>query len=334
MDNKDLQHILSVSGLQEIVYENTYLRDENIQKLCEKLKVDEKKKLVLSGNDIKIVGVKAIASLLQEQNSLIHLSLEWNQIDSTGAEYLAEALVTNRSLVHLDLRSNYINSEGAIAFANAIMRNPILKTLDLRWNRIEDRGALAFKSCILERKPSLQLLIHGNLLSEATFATINEWLKKGLERDSLIDESLYRRPQEELPPRNVTIELLNKEIFQLRQQLNQHQLNENDLQRQLDGALMKITELEQKLDYEKHENLSLTEANSQLNLRLSMRNDEIVNLTNAFERERASIMNEMLRTVTQKENEIRELALERDTFKEQCMKLTVCFSFLSQIDNN
>jgi hypothetical protein len=62
-----------------------------------------------------------------------------------------------------------------LAFAFAVMKNPILKTMDLRWNQIEDRGALAFKSCVLDRKPSLQLLIHGNLLSEATVATINEW---------------------------------------------------------------------------------------------------------------------------------------------------------------
>jgi hypothetical protein len=322
--DRELQHLLSVHGAEELTYRDKFLGDENIQHLCEKLKIDEKKKLILRGNYISTVGAKAIAELLRDQNSLVHVSLEWNQIGPSGAEYFANALLTNRSLYYLDLRNNYINSDAAIAFASAVMKNPILKTLDLRWNQIEDRGALAFKSCILDRKPSLQLLIHGNLLSEATIATINEWLKKGGDNDSLIDESLFTKPkQEELPPRNVTVDLLQKEIAQLRSQINQYQANNNDLQRQLDNSLMKITELEQLLSYEKHENLTLNETLKQLTLRVSMCNDELVSMANNFDKERASIMNEMLRIIKEKENEIRDLSMERDQFKERCLQLTV-----------
>jgi hypothetical protein len=34
-------------------------------------------------------------------------------------------------------------------------------------------------------------------------------------------------------------------------------------------------------------------------------------------------MNEMLRIIKEKENEIRDLSMERDLFKERCLQLTV-----------
>ncbi len=320
--DRELQNLLSVHGQEELSYKDKFLGDENIQFLCEKLKIDPKKKLILRGNYISTLGAKAIADLLRDQNSLLHVSLEWNQIGSTGAEYIAESLPQNRSLVYLDLRNNYIASDAAISLSTAIMKNPLLKTLDLRWNQIEDRGALSFKSCILDRKPGLQLLIQGNLLSEATIATINEWLKK---RQDGVDEdlSLLKVKVNEEPPRNVTIELLQKEIYQLRQQINAYQTQINDQQRQLDNSSMRITELEQQLSYERHENLTLNETIKQLNLRISLQNDEMMTLTKNFEKERDSIVNEMLRIIREKENEIRELSLERDLFKDKNAKLTV-----------
>jgi predicted RNase H-like nuclease (RuvC/YqgF family) len=85
-------------------------------------------------------------------------------------------------------------------------------------------------------------------------------VKKGGDSDSLIDESLFTKPkQEEFPPRNVTVDLFQKENAQLRSQINQYQANNNDWQRQLDNCSMKITKLEQLLSYEKHENLTLNE---------------------------------------------------------------------------
>jgi chromosome segregation ATPase len=187
--------------------------------------------------------------------------------------------------------------------------------------QIEDRGALAFKAAILERKPSLNLMIHGNLLSEATVATINEWLKRAIDNENQVEELPPKKPEE--PKSNIQNEMLMKEIYFLRQQLAAQQSVNNDLQRQLDNSLLKITELEQKLARENHENLTLSETLKQCQLRLSLANDEIHNLTANFEKERNSILNEMLRVIREKENEIRELQLERDNLKDKVSKLTV-----------
>jgi hypothetical protein len=324
IDKIDFQNLLSVHGQEEIFFKDKFLGDENIRLLCEKLRKDPKRKLILRGNYIGTVGAKAIADLLKEQESLLHLSLEWNQIGSTGAEYLAEALLMNRSLVYLDLRNNYINSDASVALAQAIMQNTSLKTLDLRWNQIEDHGILAFKGCILDRKPSLNLLFHGNLLSETAIVTLNEWLKKGKENEDKIDLSppYPERKENIAAPKHVTIELLNKEIAQLRQQLLHFQSNNNDLQRQLDTSLMKITEIEQQLSYEKHENLTANEVIKQLTLRLSLCNDEIVNLSSSFDKERNTTVNDMLRMLREKENEVRDLTLERDSLKDRVLKLS------------
>lgn len=124
------------TGIDELTYKDKFLGDENIKQLCERLKLDERKKLVLRGNYIGVTGAKAIADLLVEQNSLVFISLEWNIIGSTGAQYFAQALLSNRSLAHLDLRNNSINNEAAIALAEAIVKNKTLKTLDLRWNQV------------------------------------------------------------------------------------------------------------------------------------------------------------------------------------------------------
>jgi hypothetical protein len=324
IDKIDFQNLLSVHGQEEIFFKDKFLGDENIRLLCEKLRKDPKRKLILRGNYIGTVGAKAIADLLKEQESLLHLSLEWNQIRSTGAEYLAEALLVNRSLVYLDLRNNYINSDASVALAQAIMQNTNLKTLDLRWNQIEDHGILAFKGCILDRKPSLNLLFHGNLLSETAIVTLNEWLKKGKENEDKIDlpAPFPERKEDLSAPKHVTIDLLNKEIAQLRQQLLLFQSNNNDLQRQLDSSLMKITELEQQLSYEKHENLTANEVIKQLTLRLSLCNDEIVNLSSSFDKERNTTVNDMLRMLREKENEVRDLTLERDSLKDRVLKLS------------
>jgi len=123
-------------GLDELTYKDKFLGDENVKQLCDKLKFNERKKLVLRGNYIGVAGAKAIADLLSEQNSLLYLSLEWNIIGSTGAEYFAQALKSNSSLAYLDLRNNSINSEAAISLAESILKNKSLKTLDLRWNQV------------------------------------------------------------------------------------------------------------------------------------------------------------------------------------------------------
>lgn len=125
-----------LSGHEELSYKDKFLGDEVIGLLCQKLRTNEKKKLILRGNYLGSTGAKAIADLITTQDSLEHISLEWNQICGTGGEYFAEALKSNRSVIYLDLRNNNITSDAAIALAETMATNKTLRTLDLRWNQV------------------------------------------------------------------------------------------------------------------------------------------------------------------------------------------------------
>jgi Ran GTPase-activating protein (RanGAP) involved in mRNA processing and transport len=124
------------SGTDDVLYRDKFLRDDTIKKLCDMLKIQPKKKLILRGNFIAASGAEAIADVVASQDSLAELSLEWNQLGTNGAIYFAKALKTNRSIVTLDLKNNNIGSDGAVALSEALMENPVLRSLDLRWNKV------------------------------------------------------------------------------------------------------------------------------------------------------------------------------------------------------
>lgn len=128
--------LIMASGTEDASYRDKFLRDEEIKKLCEKLRIQPKRKLILRGNFIAATGGSAIADLVATQDGLTELSLEWNQLGTKGGMHFADAIKTNRSLVTLDLKNNSIGSDAAIALAEAIVENPKLKTLDLRWNQV------------------------------------------------------------------------------------------------------------------------------------------------------------------------------------------------------
>ncbi len=131
-----LVDIIMASGAEDASYRDKFLRDEAIKKLCDKLRIQPKRKLILRGNFIAGTGAQAIAELVATQDELTELSLEWNQLGNKGGIYFADALKTNRSLLTLDLKNNSIGSDAAISLAEAIFENPMLKTLDLRWNQV------------------------------------------------------------------------------------------------------------------------------------------------------------------------------------------------------
>ncbi len=123
----------------EISSVDRFLGDDAIHLLCDKLKnnnLSNKRRLILRGNCVGMIGAKALSDLLKSNPSLKFISLEWNQIGSQGAKLLADALQSNQGLTHLDLRNNGINNEGAIALANSLQSNNLLQTLDLRWNQV------------------------------------------------------------------------------------------------------------------------------------------------------------------------------------------------------
>ena len=148
MDDRVVESIMA-SGTEDATYRDKFLRDEEIRRLCDKLRVQPKRKLILRGNFIGAGGAQAIAALVGAQDELRELSLEWNQVGTAGAMHFADALKTNRSLVNLDLKNNSIGSDAAAAIAEALAENPSLRHLDLRWNQVMCRCVLCAVCCVL-----------------------------------------------------------------------------------------------------------------------------------------------------------------------------------------
>ena len=186
---------------------------------------------------------------------------------------------------------------------------------------------MAFKNAILNRKPSLQVLLQGNPISPSTMATINEWLERAR---TIPEEPLppAPTPAPEPAPNNVQLEFLQKEINALRLQVTALHNDKGDLQRQVDSSSMRITELEQLLIREQYQTSQLAEALKQANLRNSILVDERTTLTNAWDRERADLMSEMVQLAREKEISIKERTIERDNMQNAYDKLGVRWRWL------
>lgn len=301
---------------EELTFSDKFIGDEKISDLCEQLKSVKKKRLLLRGNNLGRSGAQTVADFLEQNSSVVFLSMEWNFIGSQGADCLARALTANRTLTHLDLKNNTIGSDGAIALAESLKVNMTITTLDLRWNKIDDQGALAFKYALLERRPRLQLLISGNLVSESVMSTLSVWMAK----EEIEVAPLPKTP--EVPP-EVHRELLSKDLLELKAQISLLHGTIADLQRQLGGSLLRVTELEQALSREQYKNAQLDEQYQHTSMRLSILVDEKAAFVAAWEKERAELVAEALRMMQEKEAQAKDALLQRETLQDQHLRLKV-----------
>lgn len=180
---------------------------------------------------------------------------------------------------------------------------------------------MAFKYALLERKPKLNLLITGNLLSENALSTIEAWMNK---QEVEIPE-IPRLPQ---VPRQVQDELLSKDIHELRRQITSLNSMVADLQRQLDASTLRNTELEQLLDREQYRSSHLQEQLQQAMLRISILNDEKAAFLASWEKERAEMVAETLRVMKEKESAVKDALLERDALQDKYVQLEVRHSMV------
>jgi chromosome segregation ATPase len=172
-------------------------------------------------------------------------------------------------------------------------------------------------------------------LSESAIATINAWLQKGKEYEEIPDVTIS--PKKEGVPKTVEIEFLQKENYSLRQQLIALQTALEDYQRQMTSSAYRITELEQLVAREQFSNSQLQDTVASANLRISILNDEISSLSAKWEKERSSIVSDMIITVKEKEKDILELTLDKDNLKDKLAKCTVscirCSYFFTELKN-
>uniref|UniRef100_A0A8V0YY76 Leucine rich repeat containing 34 n=1 Tax=Gallus gallus TaxID=9031 RepID=A0A8V0YY76_CHICK len=87
--------------------------------------------LDLRYNILTDVGVRHVATFLQENSTLRYLNLMFNDIGTSGAELIANALHSNETLLHLRMTGNKIGNKGGMYFASMLQVNCTLEKLDL-----------------------------------------------------------------------------------------------------------------------------------------------------------------------------------------------------------
>ena len=98
-----------------------------------------------------------LASALENNHTILSLTLQMNQVGNAGAQALARALEKNQGLQTLVLSCNQVGDEGAGALARMLEKKQNLQSLYLNLNEIGDRGAQALASG-LEKNRGLQTL--------------------------------------------------------------------------------------------------------------------------------------------------------------------------------
>lgn len=69
----------------------------------------------LSDNNLGDRGARAVADMLQENSTLVKISLSGNDFTDEAAEQLSRALAVNTKLQHLDLSHNALAERAGIA---------------------------------------------------------------------------------------------------------------------------------------------------------------------------------------------------------------------------
>lgn len=310
----------------ELAVVDKFLSTADVAAIVAKLRSNSsKKKITLKGNCLGHAGAQELASYLKENSTIEVLSLEWNQLGNDGATDLAKAIETC-GLKVLDLRNNNIKSEGAAALAKSIMVNSTITSLDLRWNQIEDSAALLFKEALQDRVPKLNLTISGNLLSSNCASVLDRWMGKELSAESANDAGqISERDSGSGAKREFTgpsaaaeaaqSTILQKETALLRSQNTVLQGELRDLQRQLDSAAVRVTELEQLTLKEEHRGAHISEQLKTATMRVSALMEELKNLNQAWEMDRQANTAELRRVVGEREDELRSMGNDRDKAK-------------------
>lgn len=114
------------------------------------------KRLDLSGSDMNLQAVTALATALQKNKTLNTLHLNWS-IPPEGLHTLSKTLETNRSLIKSGLADNKITDKHLQPLTVALQKNRTLTSLGLARNPLGDKG-IELLSKALENSPCLAKL--------------------------------------------------------------------------------------------------------------------------------------------------------------------------------
>eukprot|EP00056_Hartaetosiga_gracilis_P013418 m.221499 g.221499 ORF g.221499 m.221499 type:complete len:383 (-) comp13841_c1_seq1:7164-8312(-) len=94
-------------------------------------------------------GTIHMASMLEKNHVLKHLSLQFFQMQDFGLSRICHSLCANKTLQTLDLSNNQITRHGCVSIAEMLQHNNTLQKLLLDRNTIEDEGAITLSHALL-----------------------------------------------------------------------------------------------------------------------------------------------------------------------------------------
>lgn len=126
--------------LRSLKIESNRIGDKGISDLAAALRSASVPTLKFSKNDIGDAGAAAVASLLKNNSSILHVDLSSNSITDAGVAVLCEVLKTNTSVLTVDLSRNQLTPAAVESI------HSLLKTNKVKKNRNEeDRSYCFFK---------------------------------------------------------------------------------------------------------------------------------------------------------------------------------------------
>jgi len=177
--------------LTEIDLKSRHIVDEDVVVLVDAMQKGNNRVVTLNliNNHIGVVGVTALAALIQSYPWLTKLQLQLNDIGPNGAIVLAASLRNNRCrLRYLHLKSCRISASGAEALASALEADDCpLQDLRLDQNDLGDEGAFAMGRALCSSRNSClyNLELKGNSISPAGAISIAQGLACSCSLESL-----------------------------------------------------------------------------------------------------------------------------------------------------
>jgi Ran GTPase-activating protein (RanGAP) involved in mRNA processing and transport len=163
--------LADLPGGEEVKMSKRGLTDNDVWIVCELLTAScsRLQKIDLFGNQLTDVSGIALAKVLPQAASLIHISLSENKLGDGAGVALANALELNRNIKSVHLGANEMTDVSGVRFSE-MLADPFctIEELGLRHNKFTDKTGVALAKSITSNQ-SLQLLFaRGNSFADPT----------------------------------------------------------------------------------------------------------------------------------------------------------------------
>lgn len=132
--------------------------------------------LNLKGNNINGPIVSQLGDILQHNNTIKHIFIEWNNLgsDKESFENFCKGLCVNHNIEELDLRYNQISHDCAEALSAVLIKNKSLNIINLAWNNLGVEGGQFILSGMRENSSIIKLNLRGNCIPDQIIEAIED----------------------------------------------------------------------------------------------------------------------------------------------------------------